>query len=297
MSGRLRYVAVTAARDEALNLPRLANSLSLQTVRPVSWWIVENGSADDTFDVAKMLSAKHDWVTVHRIPGTAKPTRGEPIVQALHEAVAAIEHQPPDILVNLDADVSFDPEYFDRLLAEFEGEALLGIASGTCHEFAHGAWRPRHVTGTSVWGAARAYRWDCLHDVLPLEERFAWDGIDEIKANARGWRTSTIPDLPFRHHRAEGARDESGYAARKAQGRAAHYMGYRPSYLLFRALRHLSSDPTAVAMALGYATAAFGRESRCSDLEARAYLRRQQRLRHLRIRMRETFGRTSAASS
>ena len=48
------------------------------------------------------------------------------------------------------------------------------------------------MTGSTVWGATRAYRWECLQRVLPLEERLGWDGIDEFKANALGWRTETL---------------------------------------------------------------------------------------------------------
>ncbi len=128
----------------------------------------------------------------------------------------------------------------------------------------------------------------CKH-VLPLEERFAWDGIDEIKANARGWTTKTFVDLPFRHHRPEGHRDGGSFRARAAQGRAAHYLGYRSWYLVLRAVRHIPRDPGAAGLVWGYGAAAVAREQRCADVAARAYLRRQQSLRQLPLRARETL--------
>jgi hypothetical protein len=135
------------------------------------------------------------------------------------------------------------------------------------------------------------YRWGCLEEVLPLEERFAWDGIDEIKANARGWRTRTFVELPFRHHRPEGHRDGTRFAARVQQGRAAHYMGYRAWYLALRSLRNLPRDPGATGLVWGYVTSAVAREEKCSDRAAREYLRGQQRVGRLPARMRETFAR------
>ena len=54
---------------------------------------------------------------------------------------------------------------------------------------------------------ARGYRRELLDVVLPLEPSMGWDGIDELKAHARGWSTRTLLDLPFRHHRPEGSRD------------------------------------------------------------------------------------------
>src|SRR6185437_9301371 len=95
----------------------------------------------------------------------------------------------PDVLINVDADISVEPDYFERLLAEFETDHELGIASGGLFELERGVWRQRHLTGSTVVGASRAYRWQCLEQILPFEERVAWDGIDEFKANALGWRT------------------------------------------------------------------------------------------------------------
>jgi hypothetical protein len=117
-----------------------------------------------------------------------------------------------------------------------------------------------------------------------------WDGIDALKAEVRGWRSGRVRDLPFRHHRAEGARDGARRSAYAAQGRAAHYMGYRPLYLAMRALHRARSEPAAVAMIGGYAAAALHRAPRCADAEMVAHLRETQRLRMLPARMREAAG-------
>ena len=68
----------------------------------------------------------------------------------------------PTSIVKLDADTSFEPGYFARLLGEFAADPQLGMASGTCHELEDGVWRERHVTGSTVWGASRCYRRECL---------------------------------------------------------------------------------------------------------------------------------------
>jgi glycosyltransferase involved in cell wall biosynthesis len=292
--GTLSYVCLTPARDEALNLPRLAASLVAQTERPRRWIIIDNGSRDGTAEVSSGLAAEHEWIEVLRVDGDPSPVRGAPIVRALHAGVAAID-DPPDIVVNLDADISFEPDYFARLLARFAGDPSLGISSGTCYELEHGKWRQRHVTGTTVWGASRAWRWACLRQILPLEERLGWDGLDEFKANARGWTTGTQLDLPFRHHRPEGSRDGGMHRARITQGRTAHYMGYRPWYLVIRSLWLARRDPTWLVMLWGYGGAAVRREPRSSDPAVRSYVRSQQSLGNLPSRVREARGRPTRA--
>ena len=148
-------------------------------------------------------------------------------MQALHAGIAALE-DAPRIFVNVDADISMDPDHFQRLLAKFEADPELGIASGTLFEVSRGSWRQRHLTGTTVVGGCRAYRWECLQEILPLEERVGWDGIDEFSANARGWKTRSFADIEFRHHRREGERDGGTWQARRNQGEAAWFVGYRP---------------------------------------------------------------------
>ncbi len=284
------YAVITPARDEARSLPRLAESLLAQTVPPARWLIVDNGSTDGTLGVAGALADEHAWIEVFSMPGSDRPVRGSAIVRAIH---LGLDHLtvPTDLVVNLDADISFAPDYFERLLGVFAADPRLGMASGSCYEEVDGEWRQRHVTGTTVWGAARAYRRACLDDVLPLEERMAWDGIDEMKAHAAGWHTRTLPDLPFHHHREEGERDGSRRRARTAQGHAAHYIGYRPWYLVLRSLHHARREPSALFMIWGYLSAVVRREPQIDDPAVRAQLRDRQSLRRIPVRAREALGR------
>jgi poly-beta-1,6-N-acetyl-D-glucosamine synthase len=288
----LTYALVTPARDEAENLCRLSECVSAQSTQPEEWVIVENGSTDDTLVVAEELADAHDWIRVITIPETAEKVRGGAIVRALTAGIEALERRT-DVVVNLDADVSVDPDYFERLLNAFADDAKLGIASGSGYELEGDVWRQQFATRGTVWGATRAYRWACLRDVWPLEERLGWDGLDELQATVRGWKTATLSELPFRHHRRVGTRDGQRRVFWDAEGRLAHYMGYRVGYLAarvaYRAVRE--RDAAASWMLWGYTSAAIRREPRWSDRAARAHLRELQRLRNLPARRREALGR------
>jgi glycosyltransferase involved in cell wall biosynthesis len=289
---RLTYSVITPARDEAETLPALAPALRRQRIRPLRWVIVESGSSDATVEVAEKIVAGCDWARLIRLPAAAQRERGAPIVRALHAGLESLD-VTPDVLVNVDADVTMEPDYFERLLAAFAADPSLGIASGSAWELDDGVWRQRFVTGGTVWGATRAYRWGCLQAVLPLEARHGWDGIDQLKARSKGWTTKTFADLPFRHHRAEGRKDGSTWAHWLANGDTAYFMGYRPWYLLVRTLHKARRDPTAIALIWGYVRAAIRRESRLSDREALEVLRRDQSVRNLLRRRREALGKST----
>lgn len=283
------YALVTPARNEAENLARLARSVLGQTILPKRWVVIDQGSTDATATFATRLDGPPPWIRTMTI-AESEFGPGAPIVRAFHAGLEELEAPQPDVIVKLDADVSFDADYFARLLEAFDEDPRLGIAGGVCLELLDGSWQPTFVTGHHVRGAVRAYRRECLQTVLPLEERLGWDGVDELKAQVLGWRTRIVPGLSFRHHRSVGARDGGRAKRWVAQGRGAHYMAYRPSYLLFRTLHHALRNPAAVAMIWGYARAAMSREPRYPDATVRRHLRSQQRLRALPLRMREALG-------
>lgn len=293
----LTYALVTPAQNELEHLPRLGKAVSAQTVQPSAWVVVDDGSTDGMRSAADQMAGELPWMHVMDAPKDTRPEwaeipsgrRAGRDVIAFQAGVDALM-ELPDVVVKLDADVAFAPDFFERLLSEFEHDVELGVASGICLEQQAGIWRERHVTAGHVWGATRAYRRDCLTAVLPLEIRLGWDGVDLLRAELAGWATRTLCDLPFQHYRPEGMREGSAFRAWLAQGWSAWYMGYRPSYLVVRTLHHARRDPSALALLIGFLNSAFRREERYPDAAVRAVLRRKQRLRELPRRGREATG-------
>ena len=283
----LDYAIITPARDEEALLPNLAASVLKQTVIPKSWVIVDDGSTDATSVIGRQLATNHNWITCIFAPGPERPTRGGPVVHAFEMGLDQLGSLP-DVIVKLDADVRVPPEYFERLLHALELDPSLGLVSGTRLEPDGAEWRIRRVTGTMVRAQARAYRRECLQGVLPLERCLGWDHVDQLKAAARGWRSMEIGDLFFQHVRSDGARDGDDYWC--LQGAAAHYLGYRPTYVLLRALHRRRHDPKAMRMIVGYFGGVIRKAPRCGDRWVIAKTREQQRLSNLPARFRELRG-------
>jgi poly-beta-1,6-N-acetyl-D-glucosamine synthase len=295
----LTYALVTPARDESANLERLAPCVVEQTVRPLEWVVVDDGSSDDTVSFLSEIARTHPWVRVMTSPGVATGTalqQGRRIgrdVIAFNAGVASLDRRP-DVVVKLDADVSFDPFYFERLLHAFEEDPALGISGGRCFELEDGEWRYQTVAETHVRGATRAYRWSCWEAVSPLEPRLGWDGIDEVMARQHGWRVDTVDTLRFFHHRPHGAREGLAFTKWARMGEACHYMGYRLSYLLLRTLHRGRHDRGAVGLVWGYLQAAARRAPRYHDESVRKQLREDQAL--SKVIARSWRGRTARTS-
>jgi glycosyltransferase involved in cell wall biosynthesis len=277
----LTYAAITPARDERDNLPRLFASLAAQTVMPLAWIVVDNGSSDGTPAYVEELSAEHPWVHLARSEGGARYTRtGRPYIVAFHAGVAALESDP-DVLVKLDADVSVAPDFFERIIGAFRRDPNLGITSGSCWELAGDQWQRRPILEDHVWGPTRCYRWPELNVVLPLEEDLGYAQVDETKARLAGWRTGTQHELPFRHHRPEGSGDGSRSKAWFSEGEASYFVGYRPTFVLARTAYRMRSELSAAAIVAGYLSAFRRRAPRVTDESVRRSVRDRQRLRVL----------------
>jgi glycosyltransferase involved in cell wall biosynthesis len=279
----VRYAVVTPARNEEANLPRLAAAMIAQAHRPEAWVVVDDGSTDRTPEILAALAAEHRWIRPLARPAA---DREESLADGRRKArdldgflLGAVPlRDDVDVIVKVDADIDFDAGFFAELTARFAADELLAIASGTCYERQDGEWTRRTKAESTVWGATRAYRSDCLADLMALEACMGWDGLDEISVQLRGMRTQTFVDLPFRHHRPEGGRELSSLHQGQALGRAAWYMGYRPTYLTLRALYRARREPAAIGMLWGYFGAASRRAPQCPNRRLVDAVRDRQRL-------------------
>ena len=278
----MRYALVTPARNERHNLPRLAESLLAQEHPPARWIIVDDASDDGTPELAAQLAAEHPWIELlahgaARDGALADGRREGRDLVAFRAGLAALRDDV-DVVVKLDADLSFEPDYFARLVGRFADDPRLGIASGVCTELRDGVWENCPIGDGWAWCASRAYRRDLVDTVLELEPRTGWDALDLVKAQLRGYRTTTFYDLPFRHHRQWGGRERGRLRAYALEGQACWYMRYRPTYLLLRTAYRGRREPAAVGLVLGYLGGALTRVPTCADREVIPALRDRQRL-------------------
>jgi biofilm PGA synthesis N-glycosyltransferase PgaC len=277
------YALVTPARNERENLTRLGASVAGQRHRPDRWVIVDDGSDDGMNAVAAELAAEHPWIMVlhsgREAAGVAEGRRQGRDLDAFRAGLRALP-APVDVFVKVDADTSFDEDYFERLMERFATQDDLGIAGGACFELQEGRWERVKVSASHPRGASRAYRWALLDDVMALEPTLGWDGVDEVMAELRGYRTQGFTDLAFRHHRRVGER-EGRLRAGSALGRQAWYMGYRPSYLLLRSVYRARGNLASLAMIWGFAASALARAPRCPHPLVIHRVREDQRLRRV----------------
>lgn len=275
-----RYAVITPVRDEADYISHTLESVASQTVRPVEWIIVDDGSMDGTGDILDSFAASHRWITVRHRKNRGFRASGGGVMEAFYDGYALLNGVDWDFLVKLDGDLSFANHYFERCIAQFDIEPELGIGGGTVFSEKDGKLvvdspgdPPFHVRG-----ATKIYRRSCWEKIDPLPKVPGWDTIDEVKANFHGWRTKTFTDLTLRQHKPTGSSD--GRWRNWFKNGVANYMtGYHPVFMAAKCLKRAVKKPLllgATALLAGYCKGYFNRTPMATEKEVVRYLRRQQ---------------------
>src|SRR5262245_58606679 len=111
----LSYALVTPARNEAQYIELTLRSVVRQTITPLKWVIVSDGSTDGTDEIVQRYAADHPWIELLRMPERRERNFAGK-VQAFNAGYAAVSGLPYAVIANLDGDVSFDDDYFEFLL-------------------------------------------------------------------------------------------------------------------------------------------------------------------------------------
>ena len=139
----------------------------------------------------------HPWIEMVRMPERSeRHFAGK--VHAFNAGYARLGGVHFDVVGNLDADVSFDDEYYAFLLGKLAGDAALGVV-GTAFRAAdtsRQAYDYRFVGTEHVSGACQLFRRKCFESVggyMPVKEG-SIDHIAVILARMKGWKTRTFPE-------------------------------------------------------------------------------------------------------
>jgi glycosyltransferase involved in cell wall biosynthesis len=239
----LRFVVITAVRDEERFLPRTIASMRAQTVLPAAWIVVDDGSTDGTPGLLAEAAAGTSWIRVVTIPREPRASSGEAASLAFNRVYPISREFDPDAIAMLDGDTEFEPDFYERLLGALSADPRLGIVGADALEpHANGTWGRVRIPHYHVHGAVKVYRRGCIELIGGLEPGIAWDTVDIVRARLRGWDTRTLPDVTFRHLRVTGS---AGGLSRGPwiRGRAAYLAGYHPLFALARAGRNMFRPP------------------------------------------------------
>jgi glycosyltransferase involved in cell wall biosynthesis len=282
-----KYAVITPAHNEEAFIEKTIHSMVAQTVPPLKWVIVNDSSVDRTGQIVERWAKRYGFIQlVNRRREGERNFAGKAL--AFDAGFKEIQKLAFDFIGNVDADMSFEPEYFQNILKEFESDPGLGISGGIVYTKFTDKFVSYDTTADSVGGKVQLFRRECFESVggyLPLKH----GGIDtaaEIMARMNGWKVRKSFENKTFEHRPTSFAWGTPLKAKMVEGSHFHSLGYDPIFYLLRCIYRLKEYPFILgsgAALLGYVNSMVHQRPVVLPAEVVKFLRTEQRAKLTRV--------------
>jgi len=276
------YVLITAARNEEDYIDATIKAVLAQTILPKKWIIISDGSTDNTDKIIKK-HLEHSSIIefVRREPSDNKQFDIASKVFALNTGYERLKTYTHHYIGHLDADITMEKDYYEKIIHKFHESNLLGIAGGFVHELVGRNFKSRpYNTTRSVAGAIQLFRRKCYEDIggfIPLKMG-GEDTYAEVIARMKGWRVESYPEIVVHHHKIGNLiRGKIKESFRK--GMAAYSLGSHPLFEVVKSIRRITEKPYVISIfirMMGFIWPYFLKQNRLVSDEFIIYMRKEQ---------------------
>ncbi|MEN6373601.1 MAG: glycosyltransferase family A protein [Smithella sp.] len=276
------YVLITAARNEEKYIENTIKSIIAQTILPVKWIIVSDGSTDTTDEIVLNYSENHKFITLIRKTvknnGQVDFSSKVHAIEMGYEKLVEIKY---DFIGILDSDVTFDSFYYEKILKKFDQNPKLGIAGGVIlDQYEDNCVRRSPKKSNYVSGCIQLFRRKCFEDIGGLSpvKKGGEDTIAVIIALMKGWEVEAFEELEVYHHkhnRTTRGRLKEAFRT----GQMFYSLGSHPLFEILKSIRSITAEPYvlyAITRTWGYLMPYCKRQIRPVTEEFIRFLRKEQ---------------------
>jgi len=274
------YVLITPARNEEAFVEKTIESVIHQTLLPLKWVIVDDGSTDRTSEIVSRYVAQYAWIELVKMPQRRDRSFAAK-VGAFNAGYETVNDLQCEIIGNLDADISFEKDHFEFLARKFSEDPTLGVAGTVFREEGYSSATDSFEGHKHVAGGCQLFRkqcWDQIGGYIPHRG----GGIDWVavtSARMIGWNTESFRERSFFHYRRLGTSERSVLSSLFSYGEKDYYLGGHPIWELFRVVYRAAKKPFIIgglALGLGYCLALLRGTPRSVSEELMAFHRKEQ---------------------
>ena len=280
---KTKYVLITPAHNEEKYIAKVIESVISQTIGPMRWLIVDDSSTDRTLEIIRRYEAQYDFITSLKLERKdivsyySQRTLG---FLAGYEKIKNLEY---DFIGSLDADISFEPTYYEEILEEFDKNPQLGVASGVYVDKIADRLQRILIDKMHCPGAIAVFRRQCYEMIggyIP-QKHGGDDTCAEIMARMNGWETRSFPQYQAIHFRPTGTGDgKSILQARFRQGLTEYGIATHPLFMAAKSFRRVFLEKPyfvgSIARFVGFLYAYCLRNERQLSHEVMRFVRKEQ---------------------
>jgi glycosyltransferase involved in cell wall biosynthesis len=272
-----RYIVVTPCKNEGENLPDLVESVATQTIRPVIWVIVDDGSIDDTQNIIEDAMKAHDWIQSIQLDGGVRDLGlhlAGIIKKGFDYGILYCEENKLEYnyLGNLDGDLTLPSTFYENLMRDFENDSSLGVASGGTKHIIGDRIVHAKVSVSEPSGGHMLIRRECFDEIGGVPLSYAVDSVIKAKARIRGWKTIRFEENIATEIRDVGAA-EGYWKGFVHTGEIYYYLNHNPLHVAIKIIKYSFRRPyyAGIAYLAGYLGSIVRGKERIKDPEIRRY--------------------------
>jgi biofilm PGA synthesis N-glycosyltransferase PgaC len=277
-SNKFEYVLITPARNEEAFIEKTVLSVISQTVLPKKWIVVSDGSTDRTDHIVRQYLKGNPYIELVRLDSEPGRNFGSKVnaFNVGYQHAGDLEHQ---FIGNLDADVSFQSDYYECVIKKFHRNSRLGLAGGEIYEPYNGKLQKYNSSLWHLSGAIHLFRKSCFKEIggyMALKYGCI-DAVAVIMTRMYGWEVEKDDSLKVIHHRRHGTAKGILYT-KYNYGRTEYVIGRHPLYEYVKCIKRMREKPyvlAGLARLCGYIMANITREQLFFPKEVSKYLRQE----------------------
>lgn len=276
------YLIISPCRDEQEYMKQTLESVVNQTIKPIKWIIVDDGSTDNTPKILKSYEDKYDFIEVVTRKDRGERKVGPGVIEAFYTGLNMVNLDDYQYVCKLDLDLELPHGYFEQLILKMESDPRIGTYSGKPYFYnKSGKLVSEKISDEHSVGMTKFYRVTCFKQIGGFVREVMWDGIDSHRCRRLGWISASedIENIRFIHLRAMGSSQKNILTGRIRHGFGQYYMGTGIVFMLASTLYRLSHPPYiigALASLWGYIRSYFRGVERLDDPETVMLMRKLQ---------------------
>lgn len=282
------YIILTPAKNEEDNLPELIQSIVKQNVKPVAWFIVDDGSDDETYQIIRKATSEYSWIHSLKLETKGAYDIGEHYasvcITGFDHALNYCEQNNLrfEYIVLSDADMIYPTDYFTKCINFLHSNDQFGIVSGKIlikDKRGKIYEEDRFPLGEEgyPYGTGRVWRREAFADTDGYLFTKAPDSVSTVIALEKGWKVKRLNDVVFYQIRDTGGKNGlwSGYFNK---GKRSYYLNGNPlsvlNALIYLMLisRQKNSLIKSLALFCGYFQSFIRREDQIENDEVKRYI-------------------------
>lgn len=283
-------IVVTPAKNEEDNLPHLIESIANQSILPLLWVIVDDGSTDSTPNIIEEAMDKYPFIKSVRLGPHPRDLGAHYAYVCKMGFDYAIDFcENTNIIFNyislVDSDMIIEKQFFEKIILEFKNNSDTGIISGGVYFEKEGEIILDSTSKKLPRGGCRVWNYKCFTETDGYSISVCPDSVSNVKALLRGWKIFQLHNaISIQSRPTSGA--EGLWKGFVNNGNYAYSLNKNPILVLMNFLYFILKKPHYIGIAYlyGYLSATLKKIEKISDEEVKNYYWNDRLKEYLKIK-------------